>query len=134
MAIIRQDPILSSMRKHLIIRMKEVKEFKEDFDYNSIEWKLSGNNHNYPVELKIRLDQDLLWIDFIIQDVDMEMTKEQIRELTEEYLLAMNAEFNDQECSDEGTWFMTYLIRFKGHSAGILLEKMKTLAERVTGN
>lgn len=132
MAIKRQDPVLKAMRKHFIIRMRDLKVYKEDFDYQNMEWILSGNIHSRPIEIGIQLEENLMWINLKVLDVDMVMTKEQMRELTDECLSdPIRAEFNDQDNSDDGTWYMTYLIRFKNHNVGMLIEKMKLLAERV---
>lgn len=133
MSIKRQDPILRAMRMSLIKRIREMKVYKEEFDYQNIEWTLSGSNYDRSIEMRVKLDENFFWINLKVYDFDEEMDKEQMKEFVDELISdPIQAEFNDQDYSDEGAWYFTYTLKFKDHNTGLLTEKMKLLAENFT--
>jgi hypothetical protein len=133
MSIKRQDPILKAMRMSLIKRIRDMKVYKEEFDYQNIEWTLSGSNYGPSIEIRVQLDENFFWINLKVHDADEEMDREQMKEFVDELIPdPIQAEFNDQDQFDDGVWYFTYTLKFKDHNTGLLTEKMKLLAENVT--
>jgi hypothetical protein len=132
MAIRRTDPVLRAIRMHIIKQLRETKFFKEEFDYHSLEWTIGGSVENLNVDLRIRMEENYFWLDFTVNDVDGEFTAVEIWEKVEELLDSLGAEFNDrQKHLDTGEWYLTYSLKFKDQTGGLVVEKLSLLANRL---
>lgn len=134
MTLTRPCPILRAMRMHIIRRLREMGIYQEQFDYNKIEWTANGVAENFTIQMKLTLDENRFWIYFRLSDGNSEASKEEVRIFMDDFLLPLGLEFNDQEQHFETfEWFMTYVLNFKHHNAGLLIEKVNLLGEKVSG-